>query len=436
MATTAALISLGCAKNQVDAESMLGGLAQKGYQLTNDPAQAEVIIVNTCGFITSAKEESIETILEMAQYKNEGSCRALIVTGCLAQRYAEQLKEGMPEVDAILGIGHIDELDRAITLALSGTRVCANDRAYAFPAAPRVLSTTPRHAYLKVADGCDNRCSYCAIPLIRGGFISRPIDDLLKEARDLAEQGISEIIPIAQDTTRYGLDLYGKSRLIDLMEGLSEIPGVKWIRPLYLYPDLVSMQLIEAMAQMEKVCKYLDLPIQHINDEVLKNMNRRGDGALIRDVVAKTRAAGDFVLRTTLICGFPGETKAQFDELCAFIEAYPFDRLGAFAYSQEEDTKAALMEGQIRQNIKNMRVNKIMALQRRISHALLEKRVGREYEVIVEGMDADGLLIARSMCEAPDVDGVIRVRGDAPIGQYARVRITQAQDYDLTGVLV
>lgn len=436
MATTVALISLGCAKNQVDAESMLGQLAQKGYQLTDDPAQAQVIIVNTCGFITSAKEESIETILDMARYKEEGVCRALIVTGCLAQRYAAQLEAEMPEADAILGIGHIDELEAVIHAVLEGERVTKNSRPYAFPAAPRVLSTAPRHAYLKIADGCDNRCSYCAIPLIRGGFVSRPIDDLLREARTLADQGISEIIPIAQDTTRYGLDLYGKPRLIDLMEGLSEIEGVKWIRPLYLYPDLVSMTLIDAMAQMQKVCNYLDLPIQHIDDTILHAMHRRGDGALIKDVIEKTRAAGDFALRTTLICGFPGETRAQFDALCQFITEYPFDRLGAFAYSQEEDTPAAQMDGQIRQGVKNARVNKIMALQRKISHELLQKRVGREYEVILEGRNPQGLLVGRSMYEAPDVDGAILVRGDAPLGQYARVRITQAQDYDLMGVIV
>ena len=432
MNVTVGMLSLGCAKNRVDAEYMLGLLDAEGFDIVQDPEDAQVVIVNTCGFITSAKEESIQAILDMAQLKNEGNCRALIVTGCLSQRYAQDMEADLPEVDAFVGIGHIEEVPSIIRQVLEGKRVIDNSGTYKFPNAKRILTTVPRYAYLKVADGCDNRCAYCAIPGIRGGFVSRPFDEVIEEAKRLVELGYNEIIPIAQDTTRYGMDIYGKPRLIELLDALSDIEGVKWIRPLYLYPDFISPQLIDAIHDMDKVCNYFDLPIQHINDEVLRNMNRRGDGKLIRDIHSMARKKGDMALRTTLICGFPGETAEQFKELYDFIEEYQWDRLGAFACSQEEGTKAAEMDGQIKESLKKSRVSRIMSRQRAISKSLLEKRVGSVCEVVIEGMDQRGFF-GRSVFEAPDVDGCIYVKSDTDlqIGQYVSAKITGAMDYDL-----
>lgn len=432
-----ALVSLGCAKNRVDAESMLGILAERGYEIEMEPSRADAIIVNTCGFIQSAKEESISTVLEMAQYKEEGRCKALLMTGCLSQRYAKDMQGDLPEVDAFLGIGHIDEIDQAIQNALKGQRTIANERPYSFVEGERLLSTSP-FAYLKVADGCDNRCTYCAIPLIRGGYVSRPLETVIEEAKRLADMGYWEIIPIAQDTSRYGKDLYGTSRMIELLDGLSKIDGIRWIRPLYLYPDEVTDEMLTYMHDNPKVCNYLDLPIQHIDDRMLKAMNRRGDSKTIRHIIEKARELGDFTLRTTLIVGFPGETEEQFDNLYRFIEEYPFDRLGAFAYSREENTPAADFAGQIGARVKQQRLRKIMSRQQKISKALLEKRVGSSCTVILESKDKYGRFVGRSMWEAPeDVDGCIFVHGDkADIGSMVEVKITGALEYDLVGEML
>lgn len=437
MAITVALTSLGCAKNQVDAETMLGLLEHDGFDITADQSAADVIIVNTCGFIRSAKEEAIAAILDAAEQKRTGCCRALIAAGCLAQRYGKDIFADMPEVDAVLGIGHIGEICAVVRRALAGERQLAEGGYFRFVPGERIVSTAPRYAYLKVADGCDNKCAYCAIPGIRGPFVSRTVEDVLAEAQRLAAMGYSEIIPIAQDTTRYGMDIYGRPRLAELLEGLSAIEGVRWIRPLYLYPDLLSYELIDAIAALPKVCNYLDLPLQHISDRVLAAMNRRGDSALIKDIITYARSKADFTLRTTMICGFPGETKAESDELVQFIRDYPFDRLGAFAYSREDDTPAADMPGQIRSSVKQARLAKLMGAQRAVSHALLQKRVGECCDVVAEGVDERGRFICRSMREAPDVDGCIFVtdaRGGMDVGMYASVRITGALDHDLLGV--
>ncbi|MGI5898307.1 MAG: 30S ribosomal protein S12 methylthiotransferase RimO [Christensenellales bacterium] len=435
---TFAMVSLGCAKNQVDAESMSGLLLEAGFVSVGDPAQAETIIVNTCGFIQSAKEEAIDTIFDMVAHKKSGRCLSLIVTGCLSQRYGDEMLKDMPEADAFVGIGHISDIVGIVNRALSGERFVTEEKAYSFPKAGRAVSTSPRYAYLKVADGCDNRCAYCAIPGIRGGFISRPMDDILREAKELAQMGFDEIIPIAQDTTRYGLDIYGRPRLIDLLEGLSGISEVRWVRPMYFYPDMVSRELIDAMAATQKVCNYMDLPLQHIDDVILKNMRRRGSSHSIKEIISYARSRGEFALRTTFITGFPGESKEQFESLLAFIKEYPFDRLGAFAYSQEEGTLAAESAGQVSASLRKSRQNKIMAAQRAISASLLRERVGREYEVVLESLSPEGKFVGRSMLEAPEVDGSIFVSpkdGSAlDIGQYVRVKITGAQDYDLTGV--
>ncbi len=428
-----AMVSLGCAKNQVDAESMAGILQKEGYAIALDPAQADVIVVNTCGFIESAKRESVETILNMAAYKESGRCKALIMSGCLSQRYADQMAPDLPEVDAFLGIGHIEEIGACIQSALAGKGGVEVSGSYRFPAGERSVSTGPRYAYLKIADGCDNRCAYCAIPLIRGQFVSRPMEALVAEAESLAAQGFDEIIPIAQDTSRYGLDLYGKPMLRELLQKLCAIPGVRWVRPMYLYPDTLSMELLSYMAGEQKICKYLDLPLQHIDDGMLAAMNRRGDSKLIKSILSYARENG-FALRTTLMCGFPGESKEAFQSLLSFMEEFPFDRLGAFAFSPEEDTKAASMENQIAKGVKQMRLSKIMSLQRRISRAQMQKRVGETCLVVLESQLPDGRFSGRSQYEAPEVDGVITVTGEnLAIGDYVQVRITAATDYDLMG---
>ncbi len=435
---TFAMVSLGCAKNQVDAESMSGLLMEAGFVSVADPAQAETIIVNTCGFIQSAKEEAIDTIFDMAAHKKSGDCRSLVITGCLSQRYGDDMLKDMPEADAFVGIGHINDIVGIVEKALTGQRFVTEEKAYSFPNAERAISTSPRYAYLKVADGCNNRCAYCAIPGIRGDFISRPMDDVLREAKYLAQAGFDEIIPIAQDTTRYGLDIYGKPRLIDLLEGLSAIKEVRWVRPMYFYPDMVNKGLIDAMFAMEKVCNYMDLPLQHIDDAVLKNMRRRGGSDSIKEVISYARGKGEFALRTTFITGFPGETKQQFEALLSFIKDYPFDRLGAFAYSQEEGTPAAESADQVSVSLRKSRQSKIMAAQRTISAGLLKERVGKEYEVVLESLSPEGKFVGRSMLEAPEVDGSIFVTAKAgsvlDIGQYVRVKITGSSDYDLTGV--
>ena len=433
MERTVGLVSLGCSKNRVDSEVMLGILTQNGYKVVGDPAQADVILVNTCGFIQSAKEESIEAILEMAQYKNGGRLKKLIVTGCLSQRYGQQIRDDMPEVDGVLGVAEYQNLPEILEAAFRGERPLRTGECGRFLDTPRLLTTPSHSAYVKISDGCDNRCAYCAIPLIRGGYQSRPEDSILKECELLAGQGTTELTLIAQDTSRYGSDLPGGMDLAGLLEKVSEIEGVRWLRALYCYPDTVDERLLDTIVRLPKVCKYLDLPLQHISGELLRNMNRRGSPEHIRELIKACHARG-ILMRTTFIVGFPGETEEQFEELLDFVRWARFGRLGAFTYSPEEGTAAAVMPDQIEEGVKQARLDRLMLAQQEISHALNQARVGETCEVLVESFE-DGRYTGRSRLEAPEVDGVIRFKSRRKLkpGEYAQVKITGADAYDLSG---
>lgn len=428
------MISLGCTKNLVDSETALGLFKEAGYTFTEDPAQADILMVNTCGFINPAKEESIDTILEMAQYKQTGRCRLLVVTGCLAQRYEKDLLQEIPEIDLMLGVNQYDQLIPAVERALRGQgRESLCGEKYTFLEHERVLTTPAYTAYTRIGDGCSNRCTYCAIPLIRGPYRSRPLADVLGEARHFAEQGVKEHILIAQDTTRYGTDWQETSMLPELMDQAARIPGVEWLRVLYAYPDEADDRLLEVMASHDNICKYLDLPIQHINDTLLRRMNRRGTAADIRRILKKARDMG-FTLRTSLIVGFPGETEEQFQELMDFVAEARFDRMGAFAFSPEENTPAAEMPDQIPEEIKQERLDRLMKLQAQISLENNQARIGTVEKVLVT--DArDGLFLGRSQREAPDADGaIVFTAKEAPaVGSFVQVRITGAETYDLKG---
>lgn len=428
------MISLGCTKNLVDSETALGLFKEAGYTFTEDPAQADILMVNTCGFINPAKEESIDTILEMAQYKQTGRCRLLVVTGCLAQRYEKDLLQEIPEIDLMLGVNQYDQLIPAVERALRGQgRESLCGEKYTFLEHERVLTTPAYTAYTRIGDGCSNRCTYCAIPLIRGPYRSRPLADVLGEVRHFAEQGVKEHILIAQDITRYGTDWQEASMLPELMDQAARIPGVEWLRVLYAYPDEADDRLLEVMASHDNICKYLDLPIQHINDTLLRRMNRRGTAADIRRILKKARDMG-FTLRTSLIVGFPGETEAQFQELLDFVEEARFDRMGAFAFSPEENTPAAEMPDQIPEEVKQERLDRLMKLQARISLENNRARIGTVEKVLVT--DArDGLFLGRSQREAPDADGaIVFTAKEAPaVGSFVQVRITGAETYDLKG---
>ena len=387
---TVGMVSLGCAKNRVDSENMLGMLRDRGYEIVSDPAEAEIIFVNTCGFIEAAKEESIETIFEMARYKQTGRLKQLFVTGCLAQRYAGALAEEMPEVDGFMGVADYARLYDMMDAADRGERPVYMEDGARFFNSGRVLTTAPWSAYVKISDGCDNRCTYCAIPLIRGGYASRPFDDIVDECRRLAGEGVTEITLIAQDTSRYGCDLGdGHYRLAELLRAVSEIKGVHWVRVLYCYPDSTEDALLDEIENNPKVAPYLDLPLQHINDALLRAMNRRGSADWIKNRIAECKRRG-LTMRTTMIVGFPGETDAQFQELMDFVRDARFDRLGAFTYSPEEGTPAARMKNQIDEEVKAQRLDQLMMLQQGISMELLQARVGTECEVLVEGRDEDG----------------------------------------------
>lgn len=428
------VISLGCVKNRVDTEQMLSLLREAGYALTNEPAEAEVLLVNTCGFIASAKEESIDAIFEMAEYKKKGKCKVLCVTGCLAQRYADSLLSEIPEIDCLLGVNQYEHIAELVGEALNGQRP-RNDRpSRKFLECGRVLTTPPYSAYVKIGDGCDNRCAYCAIPLIRGGYRSRPMEDILREMRRLSAEGAREQILIAQDTTRYGRDT-GHS-LKELMEKAAAVDGIDWLRVLYMYPDETDDALLEMMAQKDNIVKYLDLPLQHASDTLLKMMNRRGDNASAKRLLKKARSLG-FCLRTTFIVGFPGETEDDFERLMDFTREIRFDRMGAFAYSPEEDTKAAVMEHQIPEQVKQERLDRLMALQAEISLERNRLRVGRTEKVLITGHDGM-TYTGRSQFEAPDADGVISVLCDHELkeGEFYSVRLTGADTYDLTGEVV
>ena len=431
---TVGMVSLGCAKNRVDSENLLGMLRERGYEIVADPAQADVIFVNTCGFIEAAKEESIDTIFEMAEYKKTGRLQKLFVTGCLAQRYGDTLFQEMPEVDGFMGVSDYARLYDMLDDAEHGERPLYMADGERFLNCGRVLTTAPWAAYVKISDGCNNRCAYCAIPLIRGSYASRPFDDIVAECERLAGQGVTEITLIAQDTSRYGCDLGDGTLLLPaLLRRVSEIEGVHWVRVLYCYPDTTTDALLDEIQNNPKVAPYLDLPLQHIDDALLKKMNRRGSAEWIRSRIAACKARG-ITLRTTFIVGFPGETQAQFEELMNFTREARFDRMGAFTYSPEEGTPAARMKDQIDEDVKLARLDQLMMLQQAISAELMQARIGEECEVLVEGLDEDGVPVGRSILEAPESDGCIRLNSARTLtpGEYVMARVIGADAYDLT----
>lgn len=435
-------ISLGCDKNLVDTEVMLGMLASRGYEMTNDEQEADIIVINTCCFIHDAKEESIQNILEMAEYKKNGSAKALIVTGCMAERYRQEILDEIPEVDEVLGTTAYDRILDAVDAALAGQHevMTADLDALPLPETKRLVTTGGHFAYLKIAEGCDKHCTYCIIPKIRGNFRSVPMEHLLKEAQDLAEQGVKELILVAQETTLYGKDLYGEKSLPKLLRELCKISGIRWIRILYCYPEEITDELIQVMKEEPKICHYLDLPIQHANDTILKRMGRRTSKQELIDIVQKLRKEiPDICLRTTLITGFPGETQEQHEEVMEFIDALEFDRLGAFTYSPEEDTPAATFEDQIDEEVKEDRQADIMELQQEIAFDKAEDMIGREVLVMIEGKVADeNAYVGRTYRDAPNVDGLIFINTDVELisGDFAKVKVTGALDYDLIGELM
>lgn len=429
-------VSLGCAKNLTDTESMIG-LLQDRWEIVNDPMEAEIIVVNTCGFIESAKQESIDAILEMARYKETGSLKKLIVTGCLAQRYCEEILREMPEVDAVAGTGSYQEIAEIVQETLEGNRAV---RLGAIDGEipeelPRVLATPGYSAYLKIAEGCDNRCTYCIIPFLRGKYRSRKLEYIIKEAEQLAARGVTELNLIAQDTTSYGLDLYGDPALPRLLKKLCDIPGIHWIRLHYCYPEKVTEELIETMAEEPKICRYLDLPMQHASDSVLKRMGRRVTGGQLKELVGKLRSAmPDITIRTTFITGFPGETEEDFDCLRAFVSEMEFDRMGVFPFSLEEGTPAEKLDGQIEEEIKKARAEELLELQQEISLRKNREKIGSLIEVLCEGQQRDGRYVGRSPGDSPEVDGSVIFEGEnQKAGQYLQVRITDASAYDLEG---
>ena len=435
-------ISLGCDKNLVDTEVMLGMLASRGYEMTNDEQEADIIVINTCCFIHDAKEESIQNILEMAEYKKNGSAKALIVTGCMAERYRQEILDEIPEVDEVLGTTAYDRILDAVDAALAGQHevMTADLDALPVPETKRLVTTGGHFAYLKIAEGCDKHCTYCIIPKIRGNFRSVPMERLLKEAQDLAEQGVKELILVAQETTLYGKDLYGEKSLPKLLRELCKISGIRWIRILYCYPEEITDELIQVMKEESKICHYLDLPIQHANDTILKRMGRRTSKQELIDIVQKLRKEiPDICLRTTLITGFPGETQEQHEEVMEFIDTLEFDRLGAFTYSPEEDTPAATFEDQIDEEVKEDRQADIMELQQEIAFDKAEDMIGREVLVMIEGKVADeNAYVGRTYRDAPNVDGLIFINTDVELisGDFAKVKVTGALDYDLIGELI
>ena len=435
-------ISLGCDKNLVDTEVMLGMLASRGYEMTNDEQEADIIVINTCCFIHDAKEESIQNILDMAEYKKNGNAKALIVTGCMAERYRQEILDEIPEVDEVLGTTAYDRILDAVDAALAGQHevMTADLDALPLPETKRLVTTGGHFAYLKIAEGCDKHCTYCIIPKIRGNFRSVPMERLLKEAQDLAEQGVKELILVAQETTLYGKDLYGEKSLPKLLRELCKISGIRWIRILYCYPEEITDELIQVMKEEPKICHYLDLPIQHANDTILKRMGRRTSKQELIDIVQKLRKEiPDICLRTTLITGFPGETQEQHEEVMEFIDTLEFDRLGAFTYSPEEDTPAATFEDQIDEEVKEDRQADIMELQQEIAFDKAEDMIGREVLVMIEGKVADeNAYVGRTYRDAPNVDGLIFINTDVELisGDFAKVKVTGALDYDLIGELM
>ena len=435
-------VSLGCDKNLVDSEVMLNLLKTEGYDITNDEQEADAAVVNTCCFIHDAKEESIHTILELAQLKKTARLKALIVTGCLAQRYQKEIREEIPEVDAIMGSTNIDDIVQVVKEAAEGQKiVCCKDVQY-LPKhmTDRLVTTGTAMAYLKIAEGCNKRCTYCIIPYLRGNYRSIPMEEVLETAQKLVEKGYQELVLVAQETTVYGQDLYGEKRLPKLLQELNKLEGLKWIRLLYCYPEEITDELIQVRAESSKVCHYIDMPIQHSEDRILRAMGRRTNQQQIRTVVGKLREAmPDIVIRTTLITGFPGETQDEHEALMAFVDEMEFERLGVFTYSPEEGTKAADYPDQIDEEVKKQRQEEIMLLQQEISYDNNEQMVGRELEVLIEGyLYEDDVYIGRSYREAPNVDGYIFVSAEEELisGDMVQVRITEANEYDLIGEVI
>lgn len=439
------LVTLGCTKNQVDSEMMLGVFKSQGFNIVNQVEEADIIVVNTCGFIESAKEEAIETILEMADYKEIGNCKALIVTGCLAKRYKAQIIESMPEVDLVIGVDEYSDFSEILSNFFNQRKLLNQ---YKFNQKldfnNRVISSTYPLAYIRISDGCDNKCSYCAIPLIRGAFKSRQMEDILEEVENLAKKGIKEFCIISQDTSKYGLDIYGELKLAELLEKMAKIEGVKWIRILYMYLYETTDELIEEISKNDKVCKYFDIPVQHLNDKMLEGMNRHDTKEIIYDRIKRIKElCPEAILRTTCIVGFSGETEEQFEELIEGVKELKFDRLGAFTYSREEDTESYDFENQIEEDIKEERLKKLFDVQKNISLEKNKERLGKEYEVIVEDVSEDEeYFVCRSMLEAPDVDGRIYLKIDEEsasnviVGEYAKVKIIDYNEYDLFAKLV
>ena len=434
-------ISLGCDKNLVDSEHMLGRLAGRGYEMTDDETQADIIIINTCCFIHDAKEESIANILEMAEHRKSGSCRALIVTCCMAQRYRQEILDEIPEVDAVLGTNSYDKIEEALDEVLCGEKSLIIEPLEGIPESEgkRVMTTGGHYEYLKIAEGCDKHCTYCIIPKLRGSYRSIPMETLLTEAKQLAQDGVKELILVAQETTVYGRDLYGKKSLHVLLKKLCEIPGICWIRILYCYPEEIYPELIQVMKEEPKICHYLDLPIQHANDEILKRMGRRTTKEELKTIVSELRAnIPDIVLRTTLITGFPGETEEQHEELMGFVNEMEFDRLGVFTYSPEEGTPAAEMDHQIEEDTKARRQDELLSLQQEVSLDNGEKKIGQVMDVLIEGYVADdNAYVGRTYGDAPGVDGYFFVNTEETLnsGDIVPARVTGALEYDLIGVI-
>ena len=441
MSCKVGMISLGCPKNQVDAELMLARLHQGGYYITNDESSADVVVINTCGFIDDAKKEATENILEMGALKNEGRIKGIVVTGCLAQRFGEEVKAELPEIDVVLGIGENSDICNAVAAAYKGDGYCKiGDNMNLCFEGERVL-TTPRYtAYLRISDGCDNCCTYCTIPKIRGRFRSRKMEDIVAEATRLASRGVKELVIVAQDTTRYGEDLYGECKLSELLDGLCQVDGVKWIRMLYTYPDRITDKLLDTMARQEKVLNYLDIPLQHCNGDILKAMNRKGDRESLTALIGKIRAKlPDVTLRTTFITGFPGESEEQFTELCEFVREIGFDRLGCFPYSAEEGTFAAAMPNQVEDEVKIRRAEIIMDIQSRVVAENNENKLGSVQQVIVEGYD-DYIkcYFGRTVADAPEIDAKVFFCTEGvglADGDIVKVEINDTIEYDLLGAL-
>lgn len=434
-------ISLGCDKNLVDSEMMMGLLHDRGYEFTDNEEEADIIVINTCGFINDAKEESINTILEMAKYK-ENNLKALIVAGCLVERYKNEILQELPEIDAIVGTTAFDKICDVVDDVLADKKhnELESINKMCRPDVKRIITTGGYYSYLKIAEGCDKHCTYCSIPMIRGAYRSVPMDELVKEAEYLADNGVKELIIVAQEITVYGKDLYGEKKLPELLHRLCKIPGIQWIRLLYCYPEEITDELIETIRTEKKICHYIDMPIQHASDKILKAMGRRTNNAELRNIISKLRKEiPDICLRTTLITGFPGETEEDHQILLDFIDEMEFDRLGVFTYSPEEDTKAASLDNQVDEEVKLCRKDEIMELQQEISMDKSERLVGKEIEVIIEGKASDeDVYVGRSYMDAPSVDGYVFINSEEELmsGDFAKVRIVKAMEYDLIGDLI